>query len=166
MNRVICNTSPIIGLVKINMLHLLWEVFDEVFIPTAVYDELTANAKNHSTQIQMINEAVAAKKIKLISLTNREYVNKIHGKLHTGELEVIFCAVEHGFNTVVIDERLARNMAESMMLNTIGIIGILRLAKNQGTIEAVKIHIDSLIESGYRISEKIYREILTKENEY
>ena len=31
--KVICNTSPIIGLMSINRLSLLWQLFDVVFIP-------------------------------------------------------------------------------------------------------------------------------------
>ena len=34
--RVICNTSPIIGLLAINCLELLEKLFDEIYIPEAV----------------------------------------------------------------------------------------------------------------------------------
>lgn len=33
MIRVVCNSSPIIGLSKIGKLDLLWTLFDEVMIP-------------------------------------------------------------------------------------------------------------------------------------
>jgi predicted nucleic acid-binding protein len=35
MAKIICNSSPIIGLSIIDKLNLLWEIFDEVYIPEA-----------------------------------------------------------------------------------------------------------------------------------
>jgi len=40
MIRVVCNSSPIIGLSKIGKLDLLWTLFDEVMIPEAVFEEI------------------------------------------------------------------------------------------------------------------------------
>ena len=37
---VLCNTSPIIGLLSIGRLFLLKELFDEIILPEAVYKEL------------------------------------------------------------------------------------------------------------------------------
>jgi len=47
----------------------------------------------------------------------------------------------------------------------IGTLGILRIAKKEGKIEKIKPIADLLIEKGYRISEKIYKEFLNEENE-
>ena len=40
---VVSDATPIISLLKIDQLHLLHGLFQEVFIPQAVYDELTLN---------------------------------------------------------------------------------------------------------------------------
>ena len=45
MMIVIADTSPIISLLKINRLDLLSELFGSIFIPEAVYNELTQNEK-------------------------------------------------------------------------------------------------------------------------
>jgi predicted nucleic acid-binding protein len=37
MAKAVCNASPIIGLITIGKLKLLWELFEEVYIPQAVY---------------------------------------------------------------------------------------------------------------------------------
>ena len=39
MIKVVCNTSPIIGLSSIDKLNLLWEIF-ETIIPKEVYNEV------------------------------------------------------------------------------------------------------------------------------
>lgn len=49
--RVICNTSPIIGLLSINRLSLLWDLFDEIILPKAVYDEICADSLKHQDEI-------------------------------------------------------------------------------------------------------------------
>lgn len=38
---VVCNTSPITNLAAIDRLYLLHQLFGEIVIPQAVYDELT-----------------------------------------------------------------------------------------------------------------------------
>ena len=51
MIRVVCNSSPIIGLSKIGKLDLLWTLFDEVIIPEAVFEEIV-----HGNVVQYANE--------------------------------------------------------------------------------------------------------------
>ena len=47
MIKIVCNSSPVIGLSAIGMLNLLWEMFDEVIIPEEVYKEVVeANSKD------------------------------------------------------------------------------------------------------------------------
>ena len=41
---IISDTTPIISLIKINRIDLLEQLFQEVFIPEAVYNELTTNS--------------------------------------------------------------------------------------------------------------------------
>jgi len=40
MNKIITNSTPIIGLSIIGKLPLLIEIFDDVFLPNAVYQEI------------------------------------------------------------------------------------------------------------------------------
>ncbi|MDQ0220713.1 hypothetical protein [Peribacillus cavernae] len=40
MNSIITNTSPIIALSILGKLSLLWELFDKVYVPKAVLQEL------------------------------------------------------------------------------------------------------------------------------
>ncbi len=40
MHKVVSNTTPIISLLKLNKLHILRDLYNEIFIPTAVYQEI------------------------------------------------------------------------------------------------------------------------------
>lgn len=57
-------------------------------------------------------------------------------------------------------------MASNFLVDTIGVLGILVLAKKQGLIERVKPDIDRLRGSGYRISEALYAQILEDSGEH
>lgn len=40
MRKVVCNTTPVLSLLKIGHLHLLNDMYGEIFVPNAVYDEI------------------------------------------------------------------------------------------------------------------------------
>ena len=89
----------------------------------------------------------------------------MNSKLHYGELEVIVAAKELGLQMAVIDEKAARKMASEFLVDTIGILGILILAKQRGFLECIKPDVDKLRMNGYRISDELYIQILTKAGE-
>lgn len=163
--RVVCNTSPIIGLVSINRLSLLWQLFDEVILPEAVYNELCADSVHHQAEIEEIRDCVSSGRIKIYQVKNADMVKALYGKLHYGELEVIVGAKELDISLAIIDERAARRMASEFLVDTIGILGILSLAKQRGIINCIKPDLDCLRENGYRIAESLYRQILVKNGE-
>ena len=163
--KVICNTSPIIGLMSIDRLPILWQLFDEVLIPQAVEKELCVSSIEHSKEVEAIKEYITEGKLTVYQVKNEEIVKKMYGKLHYGELEVIIGAKECNLPLAIIDERSARKMASEFLIDTIGILGILTLAKKQGLIQCVKPDIDYLRKNGYRISENLYNRILEQNEE-
>lgn len=80
-------------------------------------------------------------------------------------MEVIIGAKELGIRTVVIDDRSARNLAEALLFTTIGVIGILLLAKRTQKITKVRPYLDDLVLGGYRISKKLYEGTLERAGE-
>ncbi len=158
--RIICNTSPLIGLMKINRIDLLFEIFDEVIIPKAVYDELCKNENSHRQEAETIKSLVANGKLTVYNVANEIAVRTMFGKLHYGELEVIVGAKELNLDFAVIDEKAARKTASAFLIKTIGILGILLLAKEKKILPLIKPEIDKLRGTGYRISENLYERIL------
>ena len=165
MLRVLCNTSPIIGLITIGKLDLLWNLFDEVIIPQAVYDELCAKPIRFHAEVREIEEAVSKGRITVYSVNNEDRVKAMFGRLHFGELEVIVGAKELGIEIAVIDERAARRIASEFLIKTVGILGILLMAKRRGFLSTIREDVDALRASGYRISESLYKEVLQEAGE-
>jgi len=160
MIKIVCNSSPIIGLCIIKKLNLLWELFEEVHITEEVHAEIVQNNElRHCGEKELIN-AIKDNKIRVYKVKNRELVEAMIGRLHRGELEVIQAARELNISRVIIDDRPARNRAKDMLLKPIGIIGILQLAKKLGKIDEIKSYLDTLIKEGYRISKTLYIEAL------
>ncbi|MCL2627092.1 MAG: DUF3368 domain-containing protein [Oscillospiraceae bacterium] len=164
MIKVICNASPIIGLVSIGKLNLLWEIFDEVLIPEAVYQEVTAG--NRTQDIAVILDAINNGNIKVIKIHGKDIANLLYGKLHRGELETVIGAKEDPtINLAIIDEKAARTFAATMLVDTLGLLGILIHAKATGLIEAVRPCLDKLISNGYWVSHGLYKQVLSKVDE-
>lgn len=67
---VISDTTPIISLLKAGQLELLKKLFDEVFIPEAVYRELVENRKFQ-------NEAEKIKKCPFIKVDQVENIKSV-----------------------------------------------------------------------------------------
>jgi predicted nucleic acid-binding protein len=164
-SKIISNSSPIIALSVLGRLHLLWELFDVVYISRAVYDEIVLPDRDKSFGKAEIIQAVQEKKIIVYKVRDQSLVNQLYGKLHRGELETIVGARELNVDFTLLDEISARNMAKTFFLTLIGTIGILSLAKRENKIQLIKPDLDILIANNYRISKKLYELVLKQVGE-
>ncbi|MDC3416823.1 DUF3368 domain-containing protein [Aquibacillus salsiterrae] len=162
--KAICNTSPIIGLSIIGRLDLLWELFD-IYIPQEVYNEIVNEGSEQAIGKQELRNAVAKGFIKVHEVKDQGFIVKSYGRLHKGELEVIVGAKELDASIVIIDEKSARNFAETLMLKPIGLLGILKLAKQKEIINEIKPLIQLLILKKFRISKKLISQLLKEVGE-
>jgi len=83
---VISNTSPIFYLSTIGQLDLLGQLYDEVVIPTAVFNEIT-NVGNTDVSAMVVP---IYRWIKTQSVTDRAYVNMLRVELDPREFGVPF----------------------------------------------------------------------------
>ena len=72
--------------------------------------------------------------------------------LGPGEAEVLMLALESQGTTVVLDDRLARRVAETLGLALTGTLGLLLDAKRAGLIRAVGPLVDQLQSLGFRLA--------------
>ncbi|MBI4778586.1 DUF3368 domain-containing protein, partial [Candidatus Desantisbacteria bacterium] len=143
-----CNATPLIALAKIDKVDLLRELFEEIYIPEAVYDDVVTRGRNRSGTDEVKN----ANWIKRKSVRNRMMVKLFLAELDRGEAEVLVLANEINADKVIIDERKGRNAAELAGLGIIGTVGIILLAKRQGKIRSVKELLDKLKDEDFRLS--------------
>lgn len=164
MTKVVCNASPIIGLSMLGLLNLLYEMF-EVYIAREVYNEILLVGEDDAIGKKELIEAIEKNQIKVYEVKDQNLVNKLYGHLHKGELETIIAAREMELTYVIIDEKSARSFAKTLFLKPIGVLGILQRAKELNKINKLKPYLDILRNNGFRISNKLYYDLLKKMDE-
>ncbi|MEQ9000898.1 MAG: DUF3368 domain-containing protein [Coleofasciculus sp. B1-GNL1-01] len=154
---VVSNTSPIFYLSTIAQLDLLRQLYKEVVIPTAVFNEIT-NVGNTDASASIVP---TLSWVKTQSATDQALVNRLRTELDSGEAEAIALAVELNAERLLMDERLGRAAAMRVGLQVTGVLGILIAAKRNNLIQEVKPLLDALIDRvGFWVEEQLYTEVL------
>jgi len=154
--RTICNASPLIFLTKINRLHLLDDLFTEVYVPNSAWHEATHKPDDVS---KTLNSMKSSGIFNVFTVKNTAAVSAMIGRLHKGEVEVIIGAGEIGISNVILDDGYARSKAKQMGLAVTGTLGILIAAIKKGIISDVDNEINNLLETGFRISDVIIEQV-------
>lgn len=155
MPSVICNTSPLLYLYRIECIGWLPRLFAEVWIPEAVQDELHIGInKGYSVPwpadygwLRVVNPA----------FTPSEW---LASDLGAGEIAVIALALEHPDRIVLLDDALARRIAQKAGLQVWGTLKVLLEAKSNGLIERVEPYVGKLASAGMWLSADIKARIL------
>jgi predicted nucleic acid-binding protein len=69
-------------------------------------------------------------------------------------------ALETHARLVILDDRPARRLAQSLGLTVIGTLGILLAAKQRQLIATVQPSLDALLQHDFRISQRLYEQVL------
>lgn len=149
----------------VKKLHLLSDLFEEVYIPEAVFQEVVLSKSTNEYGKSELKKFIAEGTFQLWKIENSHLVHKLYGKLHQGELEVIVGAKELDIDIVAIDEKAARLLAKTFLLRPVGTVGILMIAKEKGIIKEIKPLLDRLIEFDFYISNSLYQHILERVGE-
>ena len=127
---VVADTTPLISLLKISHLDILQDLYGTVYIPTAVYRELTENLEffHESNLIRncpflKIHAGVPSDKVDLLRRATG---------LDLGESEAIVLADSNDTKALLIDEAHGRKVAEHMGIPITGTIGVLAAAFRKG----------------------------------
>ncbi|MDP2777223.1 MAG: DUF3368 domain-containing protein [Anaerolineales bacterium] len=155
MTNVICNTSPFQYLHQIDQLHILPALAGKIIVPSAVVDEIAAGRVAgvdlpDLAQLDwvMVQSPAGQSALPLIS------------DLGAGESEVLMLALETPGATVILDDMLARRVAESLNLHLTGTLGLLLDAKQAGLISQVRPLLDQLQTLRFRLSPVTYQAVL------
>jgi predicted nucleic acid-binding protein len=155
--KVVSNASPLINLTRVGRLHLLPELFEEIFIPEAVWDEVVVQGKEHPGA----KELKVADWVKMHRVANRELTHALRQQLDAGEAEAIVLALESEADLLLMDERLGRAIAAHFGMRYTGLIGVLVLAKRKALITAIKPVLDALRDTaGFRVADALHIRVL------
>lgn len=159
---IVSNTSPISNLAGIGQLNILQKIYNRIFIPQAVYNELTHPGAGQV----VINTVKSADWIEIKTVENQLMVNQLQNKINIGEAEAITLACQLKADQLIIDERLGRREAKCLGLKITGVLGVLLIAKNRNIVTRVKPLMDDLIDNEiFRVSEQLYQDVLVAANE-
>ncbi len=155
MSKAISNTSPLLYLYRIGGIKWLPQLFDEVWMPKAVKDELQAG---RSKGYDVPNpEDYSWLKIVNPKSTPSEWLVL---DLGVGEIAALALALENPDKVVLLDDMLARRTAQAAGLQVWGTLKILLEAKSHGIIEKVEPYALKLNDSGMWISAEVKERIL------
>jgi predicted nucleic acid-binding protein len=159
---IVSNASPLINLARIGKISLLQDLYGELIIPVAVWQEIVVKGSGQPGA----DEVKAADWIKQQDVTNRQLTRALKQELDAGEAEAIALALEIGADLLLMDEHLGREVARHLGLRYIGLIGVLIEAKRKGLITSVKPCLDQLRDiAGFRFSEVLYTRVLQDQEE-
>ncbi len=151
MDIVISDTTALIVLAKSDSLNLLSNLFREIFIPQAVYDELKFKDDIVKYRVNKFD------KISLKQVTDLETLEQIRSlNIDDGETEAITLAIELDLK-LIIDERKGRKIAMSQGVKIVGVLGILIENYRQDFISLQESHLyyNLFQTNGLRISETL-----------
>jgi len=160
--KIVSNASPLINLARIGKLGLLQNLYGELIIPGAVWQEIVVEGAGQPGA----EEVKAADWIKQQDVTNRHLTKALKQELDTGEAEAIALALEIGADLLLMYEHLGREVARHLEVRYTGLIGVLIEAKRKGFIASIKPCLDQLRDiAGFRLSEKLYTRVLQDQEE-
>lgn len=147
---IVSNTSPVISLGLINQLTILDDLFGEIYIPKAVWDELISLKDRFDISIisAFFNSKVRGIKCE----------NDLKLFIDYGESEAILLAKEINASYLLIDDKKARSIAEELGVVCIGTLGI--LAKAKGLIKSLRPLFLKLIENNRYYAKNVFNYLL------
>lgn len=161
MPRIIVNSTPLIVLSNINQLGLLKNLYSEIFIPQAVFDEVTAKKDSACQEIKNHSDWIHICKIK-----DESQKRMYQAKLHAGEVEVMILAQESpAADLVILDDNAAKKTAKFLGLKVTGTLGVILKAKKENYIKEVIPLLSRLIENGFYISPEVFNLVKSEAGE-
>jgi predicted nucleic acid-binding protein len=160
--KVIADASILIHLSAIGRFYLLREFFQEVTIPEGVYAEVVIEGWGLSGSLET-SEAIRSGFITVNQVMDKEKVKEMSPqyKVSISNAEVIQLAKEINTQIVLADEEEVREAAEIAGFKVRGCLGILMGAVKNEILSPQQViqDVDSLVKSGYRISDNIIRAV-------
>jgi len=163
---VVSNSTPLIYLAKIGKLNILREVFEEIFVPEAVFEEAVTRGKALNMSDAFIIEGAVGKwiiKERIKPEIDAEYrFLDANTRLGSGEKEAIKICKQLNAKYLIADDKEARRVSKMLNITPIGTCSIIIQAHKQKTITKNEANqtLNALLKVGFRIDPELYRRIL------
>jgi len=148
---LIADSSALVALSVVDKLDVLEQLFGEVYVPRAVYEELSKENKAESYKLKNYC------KNKVLDIQSKTNFNISLGQ---GESEAIVLYREQNADFLLCDDKKAKKFAQNFGLNVIGSLGILLKAKEAGVISEISPLVELLKNSRIFIDNRTFELVL------
>ena len=141
----------------IGQLHLLQQLYSEIVLPQAVYQEVVEEGRHRPG----FSEVLDADWISTKDVSNENLSKVLAMNLGKGEAEAIALATDLEAELLLIDERKGRKIASKLGIDVVGVLGVLVEAKHKGLVDELRPLLDELLhEAGFRMGSALYHKVL------
>jgi predicted nucleic acid-binding protein len=156
--KAVSNTTPLRYLIAIEQEHLLGQLFEKVFVPVAVHEELT-DSRTPETVRRCVLALPAWFEVRMVQESQK---TRFPVTLHRGEREAILLAETLHADVLLIDEQIGRTIALSRNLPLSGTLGVLERADTLGFVSDFQQVLQRLRASGFFITEALEQQLLVR----
>ena len=156
--KAVSNTTPLRYLIAIEQEHLLGKLFERVFVPAAVHEELT-DARTPETVRRRVAFLPAWFEVRTVDETRTP---TFPVTLHRGERQAILLAEAVRADVLLIDEQVGRTIALSRNIPLSGTLGVLERADRMGFVGNFPQVLQRLKASGFFIAETLEQQLLDR----
>jgi predicted nucleic acid-binding protein len=149
---VVYDTTPLHYLELVESADILPALFQQVYVPTAVIEELA-----HSSAPPAVRAWIGSPPRWLLVRTPKHIIPSL--KLDRGETHAISLAEELRANHLLIDEWAGRAVAASRGLHVIGTLGVLDQAAERNLVDLRKTF-DRLLQTNFRVDRRLVDQLL------
>lgn len=162
MHRIVVSDSTaLIALARINALGILRQLYSEVLVPRAVFEEAAGSGTMKASAVRIRNSPW----IRTVEVKNRTVVRRLERQLDLGESEAIALSIELHADVLIIDEAKGRKIARQLVSRIIGVLGMLLLAKEKRVIREIAPYIRELRREDFRMSDALVKFALRQAGE-
>lgn len=152
----VVDTSPLFYLHRLDLLDILKTLYGVITIPEAVVNEL----EQGRSQGEDVPRLEAYPWITVLKVSPPQYLNLIID-LGRGESEVLAIAADHPTALLILDDKLARSIADIQGFRFTGTAGVLLRAKKEGILPALKPVLENLVNLNFRLKPDLLANILS-----
>ena len=156
--KAVSNTTPLRYLIAIEQEHLLGRLFEKIFVPRAVHEELT-DARTPDFVRRRVISPPAWFEVRAVEEVE---TTAFPVMLHRGEREAILLAEALPADVLLIDEQVGRAIPLSRNLPLSGTLGVLERADSMGFERHFPQVLQQLKESGFFIADTLERRLLER----
>ncbi len=156
---VVSDTGPLSYLFRLGRLELLRLIYGTVLAPPAVVAEI-----NRGIRLGFSLPDIASLPWVELRPPPASLLLGLDG-LGPGETEAIALARSSPGALLLVDDGLARQIAVSTGLRVSGTVGVLLVAKQRGLIDGIAPELDMLSKLGFRLADRVRREVLIRAGE-